>query len=51
MPILRCYLSDDTLKRLRAVANVVGRDVEDLAECAIEDSAIQGVLNSYTIYS
>ena len=43
MPVLNCYITDDTLKRLRAVVRVIGRSVEDLAECAIEDSAIQAV--------
>ncbi len=38
MPILNLYVSDDTLARLQQEASDLDRKVDDLAECAIEES-------------
>lgn len=41
MPILSCYVDDDTLRLLRIAADETGRKVEDLAESAIAEATIQ----------
>jgi hypothetical protein len=40
MPILDIYVDDATLARLRRVSDETGRTVEDLAECAIAEAAL-----------
>lgn len=44
MPILNCYVTEETLKRLKAYAEWRGGDrtTEQLAEAAIEEAAIEG---------
>jgi len=43
MPILNCYVSDETLKRLTRFADrrQDGRSPEQLAEAAIEEAAME----------
>lgn len=43
MPILNCYVSEETLKRLTRFADCRqdGRSPEQLAEAAIEEAAIE----------
>jgi len=43
MPILNCYVSEETLKRLNAYADwrQDGRTPEHLAEAAIEEAALE----------
>jgi hypothetical protein len=43
MPIIPCYVDDLTMKRLQAASQVLGRPVDELAECAISEAAIQAV--------
>ena len=38
MPILECYVDDDTLAGLKQVAKDTGRTVEELAEAAIAEA-------------
>ena len=40
MPILQVYVTDDTLGRLKRIAKFREREVEELAESAVEDAAI-----------
>ncbi len=44
MPILTCYVSDETLQRLKAYAEWRGdgRTPEQLAEAAVEEAALDG---------
>lgn len=44
MPIISCCVSDDTLARLQQEAGDLGRKIDDLAECAIEESVRLTVL-------
>jgi hypothetical protein len=39
--MINCYVDDETFRRLHAVANHLGRSIEDLAECAISEQAIR----------
>jgi hypothetical protein len=40
MPIINCYIDDDTLQLLREASDAMGRKVEELAEAAIANAAI-----------
>lgn len=40
MPMLNIHISEDTEKRLQLVANELGRKVDDLAEAAVENAAM-----------
>lgn len=40
MALIQCYVDDDLLRFMRVTAADMGRTVEDLAESAIENSAI-----------
>ena len=39
--ILRCYVDDDTLKWLEKASIETGRSIDDLAEAAIQNAAIE----------
>lgn len=39
--ILQVYIDDDTRMRLAKVANDTGRTIEDLAECAVAETALR----------
>lgn len=39
--ILSCYVDDDTLRRLQIVSAETGREIEELAEAAIAETAIK----------
>ena len=39
--VLRCYADDETMKWLEKAAAELGRNVEQLAEAAIENAAIE----------
>lgn len=41
MPILQCYVDDDTLKYLERAPGEYGRKIVELAEAAISEAAIQ----------
>lgn len=41
MPVLRCYVDDDTMARLEKVSADTGRGVEELAESAISEAALR----------
>lgn len=41
MPVISCYVADDILRLLQIASEETGRKVEELAEAAIEGSAIQ----------
>jgi hypothetical protein len=41
MPILNCYVDDRTLEILTKLSGEMGRTIEDLAESAISEAAIQ----------
>lgn len=43
MAILNCYVDDRTMDVLREVASRTGRTVNDLAEAAISDAAVQAI--------
>jgi hypothetical protein len=40
MPLLNVYVTDDTLKRLKAIVEDFGGDVKHLAESAVEELSI-----------
>jgi predicted transcriptional regulator len=40
MPVLSCYVDDDTMARLERVSRETGRAVEELAESAISEAAM-----------
>lgn len=40
MPILNIYIDDNTEKRLKKFAEETQRTVDDLAECAVAESAL-----------
>lgn len=46
MPVIKCYVSDETFNRLRnhAAKDSMNRTVEQLAEAAIEEAALQAEL-------
>lgn len=39
--ILQCYVDDETLDRLIKASVETGRSIEDLAECAIAETALR----------
>ena len=39
MPVLRCYVDDETMAKLEYFSRQDGRSVEELAEAAISDNA------------
>jgi hypothetical protein len=41
MPILQCYVDAETLKWLEQASSECGRKIENLAEAAIENAAIE----------
>ena len=41
MPILRCYVDDETMQLLNQAAAETGRKVDELAEAAISNAAIE----------
>lgn len=41
MMLLECYINDETKKRLEFSAKEMGRTIEDLAESAISETALQ----------
>lgn len=41
MPVLKCYVDDATWEILYRVANETGRDIEELAEAAIAEAALE----------
>jgi hypothetical protein len=41
MPVISCYVDDETLRVLRLASEDTGRKVEELAEAAIEGAAIE----------
>lgn len=43
MPILNCYVDDDTMLSLRRASFHTGRSVENLAEAAIAEAALQSL--------
>lgn len=43
MPVLHCYVDDNTMKRLTVASKVLGRDITELAEAAIAEGTIQSV--------
>ena len=46
MPLLNCHVTDETLARLRkhSLKDSIGRTIEQLAEAAIEEAALQAEL-------
>lgn len=45
MPMLSIYVDDETMRRLRHSANELQRTVEDLAECAVAEAALDATRN------
>lgn len=43
MPVIRCYVDDEIMKRLKVYAHEMGQDAEVMAECAIAEAAIKAV--------
>lgn len=43
MPVLHCYVDDDTMKRLKVIAHDMHQDATVLAECAISEAAFKVV--------
>lgn len=43
MAVLSVYVDDDTMRRLRVAAICLGRPVDELAECAVTEAAMQAV--------
>lgn len=43
MPILQCYVDDRTMAILKEYGERNGRTVEDLAECAIAETALHAI--------
>lgn len=43
MALLQCYVDDMTMEHLRHCSRHLGRSVEDLAESAIAEAALQAV--------
>ena len=41
MAIIRCYVDDLTMERLRLCSRKLGRSVEEFAEAAISETALQ----------
>lgn len=41
MSVLRCYVDDETLRYLEMASAETGRSIEQLAEAAIENAAIE----------
>lgn len=41
MPVLNCYVDDDTLKWLEKASAETGRQIAELAEAAIANAAIE----------
>ena len=41
MPVIRCYVDDDTMRILEAASADLGREVDQLAEAAISEAAIR----------
>lgn len=46
MSILAIYLDAETEARLKAIAEETGRKVEELAECAVSESALDYFRNN-----
>lgn len=40
MPLLTVYVDDDTLARLERASADTGRKIEELAECAVSEAAL-----------
>ena len=40
MPILSVYVDEKTAARMRAISAEKGRSIEDLAECAVAEAAL-----------
>ncbi|MER9375941.1 hypothetical protein [Mesorhizobium sp. M0491] len=40
MPILSVYIDERTAARMRSIAAEKGRSIEDLAECAVSEAAL-----------
>jgi hypothetical protein len=38
---LTILASPETIKRLRAIPNELGRDIEELAECSVSEAALE----------
>jgi hypothetical protein len=53
MPILHCYVDDDTYKRLAVAAEVLACDITEMAECAISEAALAATptINGRPVYS
>ncbi len=41
MPVLRCYVDDETFKWLEKASAETGREIDQLAEAAIANAAIE----------
>jgi hypothetical protein len=41
MPIIQCYVDDETMKYLERASSELGREVAELAEAAISNAAIE----------
>ncbi|TWI05134.1 hypothetical protein IQ17_03299 [Bradyrhizobium daqingense] len=41
MPVIRCYVDDETMRILEAASTDLGREVDQLAEAAISEAAIR----------
>lgn len=41
MPVLRCYVDDETMKWLEKASIETGREIDQLAEAAIAQAAIE----------
>lgn len=53
MPIIRCYVSDETYRLLQEAGKDFNRKVEDMAAAAIENAAIEYKVSQpgYTQYT
>lgn len=41
MPVISCYVSDDAYRLLQIASQELARKVEDIAEAAIENAALE----------
>lgn len=41
MPVLRCYVDDETMRWLEKASAETGREIDQLAEAAISNAAIE----------